>query len=451
MADTPEPKNLLPSLVQQNPAPFTANSQARMNAIRSQVDRIMNAFYKLVPSNYAAQIQGPYYTIQFQALAERIADFQITAQEVMADSMYDYTRTEVLYQILGSLIFPDANTTGYPDLEGDLTYRTFLQRMVTLLLQGATKETVKSGVELLTTATVEVIERGVEARKLKGASAWGPADQFTFEVNVSNDDAFPDEDPFVLQRNVDIVLRALKPAHTLYEYRHLFQETFGPLFTESVSYGITDYKYQDLRRYWLGADKITGSTGVTLTDKTLFADPTRDFNNINIGAVLSILSGPNSIGPDASAQTPDGREELYPGRYRVIEILGFPIPTDTTARAYTTSGGLSGTATVSNGYTVTDTVQNWGLASEGDTITFLAGPNAGTYRLKTVLGSSGGDLGVATGLSGTQVRIAPCLLRVQPRMAEATTGQRYEVDVDRLGVQVPHPVYGEDHTIWFLR
>lgn len=437
-ADKPRSKNLIPGSIPQNPAPFTEDSQGRKDANRAHVDRIMAAFYKLLPSNYASQVQGSYYTIQFQAMAERIADFQTNAQEVMADSMYDYTRTEVLYQILGSLVFPDATTDGFPDLEGDLTYRTFLQRMVRLLLQGATKATVKSGIELITTATVEVIERGIEARKLKGQSPWaGVEDQFAFEVNISNNDDFPDEDPFVLQRDVDIVLRALKPAHTLYEYRHLFKETFGTLFVDENSWVIRDYKYQDLRRYWLGAEAITGRQGVTLADKTLFSDPTRDFSNIHVGATLAILSGPNVTRPDATVQTPDGRLENYPGHYRVIGVLGFPIPTDTTARAYTTSGGLSGTATVSDGYTLTDSTQNWGLATEGETITFTTGPNAGTYRLKTVLGASGGPIGEA-GVSGTRVRISPSILRTKIRMTAEATGQWYEVGVDRLGVQKVH-------------
>lgn len=444
MADKPQDKNLVPGLIQQNPAPFTADSQGRKDANRAQVDRIMAAFYKLLPSNYASQVQGPYYTMQFQAMAERIADFQVNAQEVMTDSMYDYTRTEVLYQILGSLVFPDAPTDGFPDLEGDLTYRTFLQRMVALLIQGATKATVKSGIELLTTSVVEVIERGIEARKLKGLSPWsGPGDQFTFEVNITNDNKFPDEDPFVLQRNVDIVLRALKPAHTLYEYRHVFVEVFGTLFVDEDAWIIKDYKYQDLRRYWLGAKSISGRQGITLTDKTLFSDPTRDFSNINVGAVLAITTGPNATRPDASIQTPDGRLENFPGRYRVIEVLGFPIPTDATPRAYTTSpSGLSGSATISDGYTVTDGTQDWGLASEGETITFTTGPNAGTYRLKTVLGLSGGSVGTV-GVTGTQARIAPSILRTKVRMTAEATAQAYEVDVDRLGVQKANQEVGE--------
>ena len=444
MATKPLAKNLLPSNEAQNPAPFTADSQGRKDAIRFQVDRIIEAFHKLTPSNYAAQVVGPYYTLQFQAAAEQIAEFQIAASEILADGMYDYTRTEVLHQILGALVFPDANTTGYPAIDGDTTYRAFLKQMVALLLQGATKATVKSGVELLTTATVTVLERGIEARKLKGGTPWGSVwDQFTFEVTLEQDGGtkLPAEDVFVLQRNVDLVLRALKPAHTLYDYRHLFREVLvGP--TEHLDTDYRDYKYQDARRHWIGTKEISGSHGVTWADKTLFSDTSRDFSHVLVGATLAIPTGGNSVAnASAGATYPDDRLEGCPGHYRVTEVLCFPIPNDPIPRRYT-SGNVTGRATVSNGDAVTDPLRDWNNTVEGQTLTFLEGPNAGTYRLKAVLGLNGGSVGTA-GLSGTRVKIAPTLLRVKPRMPVATTGQPYKVTLDRLGVQMPRVVTDE--------
>ena len=111
MADQPVDKTLLPSLVPQNPAPFEQDSQGRKNVVRSQVDRIMEVFLQVLPSNYVSQVSGPFYTIQLQSIAERIADFQITAQEVMADSVFDYTRSEVLYQITDT--YNPERTTGF--------------------------------------------------------------------------------------------------------------------------------------------------------------------------------------------------------------------------------------------------------------------------------------------------------------------------------------------------
>lgn len=532
MADQPDPKNLLPSLVAQNPSPDETDSQDRMNSVRSQVDRIMSVFTQILPSNYVAKVPGPSYTLQFQALAEQIASFQITAQEVFADSSFEYTRTEFLYQLLGALVFPDAELQGYPEIPGDLSYREFLRRMVVLLLQGSTATTIKEGVELLTDADVEVIERGVVARALKGKSAWGEDEKHTIEINVSAsgvpytvasgtlvfngvasvistvpagvltttdytvsysppdstvlqttektltsfkavapyvygtvadpisvpydvqvaDSAFPTE-PFRLQSNVHLVLRALKPAHVIYDYRHLLRETFGDLLTASVSFAFQDYHYQDLRRYWEGAKLVGGPDspldppgrrqvglyGVTHTDRTLFSDPHISFWSIRPGTVLTILSGPNSL---VASPTDEG----WVGRYRVLEVKAFPTDEDTTARAYTTAPtGLSGFATVS-GTDITDPLQDWSLAEEGEILTFATGPNAGSYRLDTVLGNNGGPLGAYRRVIGpsTSVRVAPGILRVYPRMARAVTDQEYEVAVDRLGVQLTQYVFQED-------
>jgi len=461
MTDKPVDKTLLPSLLAQNPAPFDELSQNRINQERSQVDRIMEVFLQLLPSNYVSDVPGPFYTLRYQAAAEQIAKFQITAQEAYADSVYDYTRSEVLYQILGALVFPDAQTDGWPDIEGDISYRAFLKRMVVLLLQGATKKTVTEGVELLTDATVEVIEKVIEDRKLKGKSAWGFDDQFSFEINIENERTItvgtttitlPDfpVDPFTLVSNVRIVLRALKPAHTLYDFRFLFRESFGTLFTDTYSFEWHNYYYEDFRRYCLGAKRIAGAAGETLTDRSLFSDPSRDFTSVSVGALLTILTGPNSIHVGGIEGTPASSDEQYVGRYRVISILAFPVGTDPTPHSYTTiPTGLTGTATVT-GDEVEDVLQDWALAVEGEVLTFSDGPNAGSYRLKTVLGNDGGPVGFVAG-PGTRVRVAPSILRLQRRMAQSATGQGYEVVVDRLGRQVPQEVEDEDATVFFLR
>jgi len=464
---TPVTKDTLPTLLTQNPSPVDLTGEAKIKARRDQVDRIMEVFLQMLPSNYVSQVQGPFYTIQFQAIAEVIADFQLQAQETFADYDYDYLRPEFLFQILGSLVFPDAATDGYPTIHGDLTYREFLKRMVALLLQGATKVTVEGGLGLLSDATWQVIEKSLAAREtrkkvwdpVKGwvvepGSVWGFDDQFEFEVNVTYTDPttgrqrFP-EDPFVLQENVRIVLRALKPAHTLYDYRHLFTETFGTFFSDTSSWDLTTYYYEDFRKFCCGAKQVTGTAGVTWTDRTLFSDTTRDFSQISPGVDLTITSGPNSIHSGGIEGTPASTDAQHIGRYRVKALLTFPVGTDSTPRAYTTSPtGLSGTATIS-GSDIEDPSQDFGQAVEGETITFTAGPNAGTYRLKSLLGTNGGAVGFTTG-PATRVRIAPSLLRIDRRMRYATTGQSYAVAVDRLGVQTPHAVTLEDATLYFV-
>ncbi len=556
MADKPASKTLLPGLLEQNPAPVGGTGQDRVNTRREQVDNIMSVFMQVLPSNYVAQVQGPFYTIQFQAAAEAIADFQITAQEAYSDSDYDYMRSEFLFQLLGSLIFPDATSDGYPTLKGDLTYREFLKRMVLLLLQGATKGTVEGGLDLLSEATFVIIEKVIAARNAKKkvwnesagrfdevpGSAWGLDDQFEFEVNASYTDPvtglerFP-EDPFVLQENVRIVLRALKPAHTLYEYRHLFTEAFGAFFTATQSWEMTDYYYADFRKFCCGAKNVTGIAGITWTDRTLFSDTSREFDQIKAGAELVVTSGPNGIHAGGIEGTSASTDRRHVGRYRVKDVLYFPVGTDTTPRSYTTSPtNFSGKAVVTDNviedsvalglfgsvglriFEVTavrflsgeffiriedDLFTPVGVASfsadpgagsgveyltaisgsnpvgtlkfgstlvanatyagasvvyvgdfqsavEGETLTFSEGPNAGTYRLNAVLGNTGGPVGATTTGSGTRVQIALCLLRLERRMKQATSGQSYTVVVDRLGVQEPRVVTGEDASIFFV-
>jgi hypothetical protein len=99
--------------------------------------------------------------------------------------------------------------------------------------------------------------------------------------------------------------------------------------------------------------------------------------------------------------------------------------------------------------TVLDATQDWGAMPVDTTITLTAGPNTGTYRLDTVLGDTGGPIGTV-GISGTEVRLSPSTLQLARRMDAMATGQTYTVSVDRLGVQTPRPVSGEDVTLQFL-
>lgn len=432
MATDPTNDPLSGLALAQNPAPFPESGQDYVTKVRQQTDAILAQFLKVLPSNYVSRVTGPFYTLQFQAAAEQLAAFQVTAQEVFKDSGYSYTRPEFLWEVLGSLVFPGATSqSGIPTVDGDTAYREFLKKMVLLLLRGATPDVMEEGAGLLTEADVSLLERFLEARE-PGAE-FNIDDQFFFDLVVEQAEgtSFPEE-PFVLQKNVQLILQALKPAHVLYGYTHLFREAFGPLFSDTYSWELSSYYYDDFRKFWSGAKAITGTAGVTLSGRTLFSDPTRSFESVQTGGLLLVTSGVNA------------------GTYRIREVVTFPVTTDNTPRAYTTSPtGLAGTATVSLGV-VTDAAQDFGAAVEGEVLTFASGPNAGSYRLDTLLGSNGGPVGTATG-PATQVRVSPSMLRLETRMPAAATGQAYSVDVDRLGVRVPKVILGEDASEQFYR
>jgi hypothetical protein len=418
-----DPTNPLDAItLSQNPSPFPETGQDFLDKVRLQTSAILAQFIKVLPSNYVSRTTGPFYTLQFQAAAEQLAVFQVTAQEVFKDADYDYTRPEFLWEVLGSFVFPEATTV--PTVDGDQAYRTFLKKMVLLLLRGATPGVMQEGAELLTEADVLLLERFLEARE--PGSAFTIDDQFFVDLLVEEGGgtSFPAQ-PFVLQENVRLILKALKPAHVLYSYSHLFRETFGTLFVDTYSWEMSAYYYDDFRKFCYGAKEITGTAGVTLAGRTLFSDPTRSFDSVQVGGILTVLSGANA------------------GAYRVAEVITFPLTIDATARAYTTSPtGLTGTATVSMGV-ITDSAQDFGAAVEGEVLTFTAGANAGSYRLDTLLGTNGGPVGVATG-PATRVKVSPSMLRIETRMPSVLTGQSYSVGVDRLGVRVPKSVLGED-------
>lgn len=488
----------------QNPAPFGLKGQIDADRVRAIADQIVTIFLNSLPSNYVSQVKGPYYVQQFQAAAEELARIQVLLADAYEDSDYDFTRTEVLFQFLATLVFPDSANAGLPEIDGDLTYREFLKRMVALLLQGSTAVTLVQGVEALTDAEVTLLEKSKFL--MEPGVLWTLADQFTFEVNVSKTrrtgptesltvtrhyhsvtvnalgsgtttDAvyvagtgpahnhsivdfvvvegngtgqgphthdllsdFPDL-PVVLQRNVGLVLQALDPAHTLYEYRNLFRESFRDVFADTlVGMDLTSYYYEDFRKDCTGVKSIVSSNGVVGTDRYLFHDPTLSFRSVRVGSEVIVPVVPT---PSPTSGLP--REH----RYRVTAIVPFPYGDDPVARAYTTAPtGLSGYATVSQG-SLTDSTQNFALCGPNETFTFTEGPNTGTFPLETLLGLNGGPVGSAAGPC-TSVRPAPSYLRVAPRIMTAGTGISYEVTLDRLGVRQPITVTNEDASYQFF-
>ena len=459
----------LPFTRQQNPAPVSREGQQGSRTKRDIVDSILSTFQQVLPSNYVAQIPGPYYWVQYQAIAEQLADLQLTLEDTGLESDVDFARPEYLWQMIGTLVFPNTNEDprGIPEVDGDLTYREFLRRMILLLLQGSTQETVQEGLELLTEAVIQVLAKvDFSDREI---SYWGFGEQHEFEINVLCVTVFTDpttgelitgelgtgfpEDPFRVLRNNLRILRALRPATSLFEYRHLFLDSFENLFRAAPFIELDPWYYEEFRKFCCGMKEITGDGGTTLTGQLLFSDPTRDFRAVCEGAVLEILDGPNS------SPSNGGQDSATLGRYRVVGIQrlisgddvdtqGVPVP-----RPYTTSPtGLSGDVTtiVDEDGVLEDTDQDFSDASEGEIITILEGPNTGSYRLETLLGNNGGAVGlVPAGSGATQVRVAPSILTTLTRMPAVATGQSYGLSLERLGVRTPFTVLGEDVSAQF--
>jgi hypothetical protein len=451
----------LPFTRDQNPAPVTLSGQQGVRKLRDIVDAILRTLQDVLPSNYVAEVPGPYYVLQYQAIAEQLAKIQLELEDVGLESDVDFARPEFLWQMIGTLVFPDTSKAprGIPEVDGDLTYREFLRRMIILLLQGATQATQQEGCSLLTDAVVEVLSKVDFSHR--AISAWGFGEQHEFEINLLFKTVYTDPttgeliegelgtgfpiEPFTLLRNNLRILRALKPAKALFEYRHLFKDTFGELFVAEPFFELDPWYYEDFRKFCCGMKEITSTAGVTIANRMMFTDVTRDFRSVPPGATLEILTGPNT------KPTSGGTDTATLGRYRVTGVALMLGGVDTTPRAYTTSpSGLSGTATVEDGGILNDPSQDFSDAVEGETITFATGPNAGQYRLETLLGNTGGPVGeVPAGSLVTRVRVAPSILQILTRMPQQAVGQSYRVSLERLGVLTPFTVLAEDATAQF--
>ena len=360
----------VPYSASQNPSPNPPSGQQYLTRRAELVDEILTTFRAVLPSNYVASTNGPWYSLQFQAMADQLAEIQLSTTQVFQDSNWDFTRPEFLWQVLGSLVFPEGDQEGIPQIDGDTLYRAFLMKMVNLLLQGATKGAMEGGIEALDpNVTAFVLEKYLASPPRDPEGLWTIDNQFEVEVFIYAQEQFP-KDPFVLQNNVKIVLAALKPAHVIYSYSHLFTDAFDGIAddTGGLSWDMDSYYYDDMRKWCLGAKTITG-TGDTLSNRNLFQDYSVSFASVRSGAKLTIADGANK------------------GSYSVSEVLVLPYGVDATPRTYTTSPtGLTGTVTATASDTFTDPAQNWALAVDGETITLTEGPNAGTYRLDVLLG-----------------------------------------------------------------
>lgn len=449
----------------QNPAPFDLDSQDFITRAQKVSDQIMAVFLRSLPSNYVSTTTGPYYTVQFRSAVDVLAKFQVLATEIYEDQDFYFTRPEVLYQTLGKIAFPDT-TRPFPQIDGDVSFRDVLRKMVVYLLRGSTTQSIESGLESIVDGVVSVIESedirnpfsfqaflegnpitttnvghyhevdlcsGITTNTIGAEEHTHIVADWTVQEGVVDDTPHTHwltpripSDIFRTLTNAQLILDALRPAHTVYDLGILLRETGGryvegdfvpSIAGDEVSSSMQVFYYDDTRTYWLGAQSIVGE-GTVLNDRMLFSDPYVDFSGVLEGATIVI----------------DGQH------LTVSQVLQTPFPNDSVPRPYTTVSGLSGNLTVS-GSRFTDSLQDFSICPEGDILTIASGPNAGQYRLHAVAGENGGVLGMAQGPCDTVIP-SYSLLRLNRRMESGS--YEYAVNVDRLGRLSPITVNSED-------
>ena len=223
---------------------------------RSQA--IFSTLLGLLPSNYTSTIQGPNYTNELKAVAVELAKIELSLEDVNTDLDYNLTRSEFLYSMIGYLCFLNNRlpTLDYDDEE----FRSFLLNLIRIYFQGSVPQSIEDAVGLFLTSDFTILENFLLVRD--GVAGLDISDQFGFQINVETDGTFPQE-IFDLQSSIRIILDIVRPAHTLYTIRFIFDDGYNPnpdpdnpdnagKIIDEMKWNMWTYYYEDYRSYWSG-------------------------------------------------------------------------------------------------------------------------------------------------------------------------------------------------------
>jgi hypothetical protein len=228
------------------------------NRLIIAADEEFRILLRLLSSYWQSTIDGPNYARELKAMAVAIARIKMSLGDIQNDTYYTATRTEFLYQVVTSIVFPNPQTDGVPDLQKtDLDFRSFLQSVILLYFKGSIPDSVQSAVELITGGSVVIREAFKEARN--HGSGYDISDEFGFEVDV----LLPNPgsiDLFLADKNIRILLNIIRPAHTLYRMRYILQDSYIGNQTktnpskvlDSFSFDLSNYGYEDFRKFFGG-------------------------------------------------------------------------------------------------------------------------------------------------------------------------------------------------------
>lgn len=233
-----------------------------LNRLNDEADKHFKVFLALLSSYWQSTIDGPNYTREIKAMALALARVRLSLDDVRSDTYYATTRTDFLYQMVTSILFPQK--AGAPDPQlADLDFRDFLLKIIDIYFAGSVPSSIKKSAELFVNGTVVVRENFLEARN--PASGLDISDEFGFDIDVFL--ASPGAtDVFLADKNIRILLNIIRPAHTLYRLRFILQDVytgqqnldeFQPnKVTDTFTFDLSNYGYEDFRKFVEGVERI---------------------------------------------------------------------------------------------------------------------------------------------------------------------------------------------------
>lgn len=238
---------------------------------------IFTTLLNLLPSNYVSAIQGPNYTIELKAVAVELARIELALEDIDTDRAYATTRSDFLFSIVGYLLL--VNNKLPPLQFSDTEFRNFLLSLIRIYFQGSIPRSMKDVVALFMTGDITVTEDFLLVRQ--GASGLDISDEFVFQIDIaSGSSGFP-PNVFASDTATRMVLDLVRPAHTLFRIRYIFNDTYIPDDTfgrilDAMRFDLNAYYYDDFRSYWGGIrnrDRLGRKANRSVTGE----DHTNDF------------------------------------------------------------------------------------------------------------------------------------------------------------------------------
>lgn len=228
------------------------------NLLENESQANFKTFLSLLSSYWQSDIDGPSYTRELKAMSVALAQLRLSLENVRTDTFYDQTRADFLYQTVTSVLFPKgAPETGL----GDLDFRDFLLKVVSIYFQGSVPISMEQAVRLFTGPNAKIRENFIESRD--PSSGLDISDQFGFSFDILLDSP-SSIDVIAADKNIRIVLNIIRPAHTLYKLKFILQDEYVGQQTEenldkvadTFSYVLSNYGYEDFRRFTYGVEGI---------------------------------------------------------------------------------------------------------------------------------------------------------------------------------------------------
>ncbi len=223
----------------------------------SEANNIFQVFLSMLSSYWQSTIEGPLYTLELKAMSIELARVRLALDDVRSDIRYSATRTEFLYQVMSSVMFPASPGVPNPDLS-DQDLKALLLKVLTIYFKGSIPDSMKEAAELFVNAEVRVREAFLEARK--PGSGYDISDEYGFEIDVLFG-SLKGTDVLLSNRMMRILLNIIRPAHTLLRIKYVLQDEWPgrgdpdpsrdnlAKMADSFRFVLSNYGYEDFRRF----------------------------------------------------------------------------------------------------------------------------------------------------------------------------------------------------------